>query len=76
MDFELLFDYAISIAVAIFAGFFILIFFFGVARFVGFIEKVLEEIMASIKKAYPPLIYYSAWLVLFFLVGWIVFNLD
>jgi len=76
MDFELLFDYAISIAVATIAGFFILVFFFGVARFVGFIEKVLEEIMASIKKAYPPLIYYSAWLVLFFLIGWVVFNLD
>lgn len=76
MDFELLFDYAISIAVAIFAGFLILIFFFAVARFVGFIEKGLEEIMASIKKAYPPLIYYSAWLILFFLIGWVVFNLE
>lgn len=76
MDFELLFDYAIAIAVAIFAGFFILVFFFAIARFVGFIEKGLEEIMASIKKAYPPLIYYSAWLVLFFLIGWVVFNLE
>ena len=76
MDFELLFDYAISIAVATIAGAFILVFFFAIARFVGFIEKGLEEIMVSIKKAYPPLIYYSAWLVLFFLVGWIVFNLD
>ena len=76
MDFELLFGYAISIAVATIGGAFILIFVFAAARFLGFIEKCLEELMASVKKSSHPTVYYSAWLAIFFLIGYVVFNLE